>query len=40
MDLSVPDPFGGDDKLYEEVLATLEAYVAMALERLLEDGSR
>jgi protein-tyrosine-phosphatase len=37
-DLSVPDPFGGDERLYEEVFETLEAYVTRALERLLEDG--
>lgn len=33
-DLSVPDPYGGADEVYEATFLTLEAYVEGALERL------
>jgi protein-tyrosine-phosphatase len=32
--LAVPDPFGGDDEVYEETYLTLEKYVKLAIERL------
>ena len=31
---SVPDPFGGDDQVYEATFLTLEAYVRGVLQRL------
>lgn len=34
VDPSVPDPFGGDDEIYEATFRTLENYVKGALERL------
>jgi protein-tyrosine phosphatase len=34
---SVPDPFGGDDQVYEETFLVLEDYVDAALRRLLEE---
>jgi len=38
-ELGVPDPFGGDDELYEETYRTLEKYVELTMERLSgEDG--
>ncbi|MFC1660711.1 low molecular weight protein arginine phosphatase [Gemmatimonadota bacterium] len=37
-ELSVPDPFGGDDRIYEEVFHTLEGYVDGALQRLSGEG--
>lgn len=35
--LSVPDPFGGDDGIYEETFKTLERYVNLAMERMAKD---
>jgi protein-tyrosine phosphatase len=35
--LSVPDPFGGDDEVYEETFLVLEAYVHAAIKRLMEE---
>ncbi len=32
--LAVPDPFGGDDQIYEETFGMLERYVELALERV------
>lgn len=32
--LAVPDPFGGDDDVYEETYLTLEKYVELAMKRL------
>jgi protein-tyrosine-phosphatase len=37
---SVPDPFGGDDEVYEATYLTLEAYVRAALERLASRKGR
>lgn len=34
---SVPDPFGGDDQVYEETFLVLENYVHAAVERLIKD---
>jgi protein-tyrosine-phosphatase len=34
---SVPDPFGGDDQVYEEAFLVLEDYVHAAVERLLKE---
>ena len=36
-DLSVPDPFGGDDQVYEETFLALGRYLQMALSRMAED---
>lgn len=33
-DLAVPDPFGGDDEVYEETLHILERYVTLAMKRM------
>jgi protein-tyrosine phosphatase len=33
-DLAVPDPFGGDDEVYEETLDILERYVTLAMKRM------
>jgi protein-tyrosine-phosphatase len=33
--LAVPDPFGGDDEIYEETFLTLEKYVELAIRRLV-----
>jgi hypothetical protein len=33
-EFSLPDPFGGDDWIYEETFRTLEIYVRRALERI------
>jgi protein-tyrosine-phosphatase len=38
--LAVPDPFGGDDEVYEETYRTLEELVEQALRRLAEDGGQ
>jgi hypothetical protein len=35
---AVPDPFGGDDTMYEETFLTLEGMVRAVLERLLKEG--
>jgi len=32
--LAVPDPFGGDDQVYQDTFKTLREYVGMALKRL------
>jgi len=32
--LAVPDPFGGDDGMYQETLETLERYVTLAMRRM------
>ena len=32
--LAVPDPFGGDDEVYEQTFLTLEKYVELAMKRL------
>jgi protein-tyrosine-phosphatase len=38
--VAVPDPFGGDDEVYEETFLTLEKFVELALRRLAgEKGS-
>ena len=36
-DLAVPDPFGGDDTVYEETFQTLELYVESAMKRLVRE---
>lgn len=36
--LAVPDPFGGDDRVYHDTFGTLRDYVKMALRRLAERG--
>ena len=33
-ELGVPDPFGGDDEVYEETFRTLERYVELTMEKL------
>jgi len=33
-ELGVPDPFGGDDGVYEETFRTLERYVELTIDRL------
>ena len=33
-DLAIPDPFGGDDSVYEDTYQALKRLVGMALERL------
>ena len=33
-DLAVPDPYGGDDEVYEETLEVLKHYVTLAMRRL------
>ena len=38
--VTVPDPFGGNDALYDRTLATLEGYVEAALTRLEEERGR
>jgi protein-tyrosine-phosphatase len=35
--LAVPDPFGGDDRVYEDTFKTLREYVGMALKRLARE---
>lgn len=35
--LAVPDPFGGDDMVYEETFKTLEEYVVSAMKRLMSE---
>jgi protein-tyrosine phosphatase len=37
--VTVPDPFGGDDALYDRTFETLEDYVESALKRLREEWS-
>lgn len=37
-DLSVPDPFGGDDGIYEETFGILEHYVTLAIKRMAGEG--
>ena len=37
-DLAVPDPYGGDDDLYEATFQTLDRYVSQALRRLALEG--
>jgi protein-tyrosine-phosphatase len=32
--LGVPDPFGGDDSIYQETLGILQRYVSLAMKRL------
>ena len=34
MEPAVPDPYGGDDEMYEATFATVEAYVKAVLKRL------
>jgi protein-tyrosine phosphatase len=34
LDLAVPDPFGGDDELYEATYQNLERYVLAAMKRV------
>lgn len=36
--LAVPDPFGGDDEIYEETFLTLEKYVELAMKRMAEES--
>jgi len=36
-DMAVPDPFGGDDAVYEETFRTLESYVESAMKRLVRE---
>jgi protein-tyrosine-phosphatase len=36
-DFAVPDPFGGDDELYEATYENLERYVLAAMRRLAEE---
>jgi hypothetical protein len=36
--LSVPDPFGGDDEVYEGTFRTLEQLIEKALKRLRQEG--
>ena len=36
-DLAVPDPFGGDDAVYEETFKILEKYVVSAMNRLVKE---
>jgi protein-tyrosine-phosphatase len=38
--LGVPDPFGGDDRVYEETFLTLRDYVGMAMKRLADEVKR
>jgi protein-tyrosine-phosphatase len=38
-ELAVPDPFGGDDELYEETFKILETYVDLAMRRLAGEGA-
>jgi len=38
--LSVPDPFGGDDEVYEATFRTLEELVERALERLAREARK
>ena len=38
--LAVPDPFGGDDRVYEGTYRTLERYVASALKRIRKEMGR
>ena len=35
--LAVPDPFGGDDRDYEDTFETLKEYVGLALKRLAKE---
>ena len=37
--LAVPDPFGGNDLVYEETFETLEHYVENVLKRLAGEGT-
>jgi len=37
--LSVPDPFGGDDEVYERTFLTLKAFIEAALARLVEEAA-
>jgi protein-tyrosine-phosphatase len=37
-ELAVPDPFGGDDELYEKTFKILETYVELAMKRLAGGG--
>lgn len=34
---SVPDPFGGDDQVYEDTFLVLENYVQAVIRRLMEE---
>jgi hypothetical protein len=36
--LAVPDPFGGDDEIYEETFRTLETFVESTLNKLTGKG--
>jgi protein-tyrosine-phosphatase len=36
--MAVPDPFGGDDEVYEETYRTLEELIERALRRVTEEG--
>ena len=36
-DFSVPDPFGGDDEVYERTFQTLRHYVRSAIKRIVEE---
>jgi protein-tyrosine-phosphatase len=38
--LAVPDPFGGDETVYEETYRTLERYVRSALNRMRKEMGR
>lgn len=40
MDPAVPDPYGGDDQVYEATFLTLEAMVTAALDRLFREEER
>ena len=37
--LAVRDPFGGDDRVYEDTYQELREYVVMVLKRLASEGS-
>jgi protein-tyrosine-phosphatase len=38
LDLAIPDPFGGDDALYEETFRTLNRYLELFIKRLVAES--
>ena len=38
VDLSVPDPWGGDDEVYERTFLTLRTFTGSAMKRLAEEA--
>lgn len=38
VDLSVPDPWGGDDEVYERTFLTLQTFTGSAMKRLAEEN--